>query len=113
MLLKNINNFIRIIKYLSINFFNMNTDETYLILDTKYLKPSPINLEIYGEEETDYRLIDSIKEKGQLEPLTVIKDKEVPGEYVIISGHRRWAALKVENKKPIVVLYLSVMMSSK
>lgn len=77
----------------------MKLKEQYLKLDTKNLKPNPVNLQVYGEEGTDYRLIDSIEEKGQLEPLVVIEEKEVPGDYVIISGHRRWTALKTLGKK--------------
>ncbi|MDQ1275856.1 MAG: ParB protein [Euryarchaeota archaeon] len=72
----------------------MKIEDRNLQLNTKNLKPHPINLQLYGEEGTDYRLVESIKEKGQLEPLIVVKDKEVPGDYIIISGHRRWTALK-------------------
>jgi len=52
------------------------------------LKPNPFNVMIYGEEELDNDLLESIKLKGLLEPI-VIKD-----DGIIISGHRRWAALK-------------------
>lgn len=77
----------------------MIVENQSLQLSTKNLKPHPINLELYGEEETDYKLIDSIREKGQLEPLVVIIDKEVSGDYIIISGHRRWEALKYLGKE--------------
>lgn len=85
--------------YLGCNLFYMKSEEQRLKLDTEKLKPNPINLQVYGNEGTDYRLINSIEEKGQLEPLVVIEDKEVPGDYVIISGHRRWTALKTLGKK--------------
>ncbi len=52
------------------------------------LKPNPFNVDIYGTEEVDEELLISIKEKGLLEPI-VIKD-----DGTIISGHRRWLALK-------------------
>jgi len=52
------------------------------------LKPNPFNVDIYGTEEVDEELLISIKEKGMLEPI-VIKD-----DGTIISGHRRWLALK-------------------
>lgn len=52
------------------------------------LKPHGENVKIYGEENIDRDLADSIKEKGILEPL-VIKD-----DNTIVSGHRRWLAAK-------------------
>lgn len=54
----------------------------------KDLKPNPFNVDIYGTEDVDEELLISIKEKGLLEPI-VIKD-----DGTIISGHRRWLALK-------------------
>lgn len=79
----------------------MKPEEQHLILDTKKLKPNPVNLQVYGEEGTDYRLINSIEEKGQLEPLVVIDDIKNPGEYIIVSGHRRWMALKTLGKEAL------------
>jgi ParB-like chromosome segregation protein Spo0J/N6-adenosine-specific RNA methylase IME4 len=72
----------------------MKVENRFLQVDTKNLKPNPVNLKVYGEEGIDYRLVDSIEEKGQLEPIVVIEDKEVPGDYIIVSGHRRWVALR-------------------
>ena len=47
------------------------------------------NEEIYGDtEEVDNKFIESVREKGVLEPLVVDEDK------TIISGHRRWSAAK-------------------
>jgi hypothetical protein len=58
------------------------------------LKPHPINKTLYGDEEPDDTLIDSILKNGQLEPIIITKNN------VIISGHRRWLALKRINKDP-------------
>ena len=56
------------------------------------LKPNPINDEIYSTSDlTDLKL--SIKDLGQLEPLCVNKD------LLIISGHRRYYAMKQLNLK--------------
>src|SRR5665647_233667 len=52
------------------------------------LKPNKHNASIYGNEKVDSQLVESIKLKGLLEPL-VIKDDDT-----IVSGHRRWLALK-------------------
>jgi hypothetical protein len=61
------------------------------------LKPHPKNTEIYGNEEIDLDLVESIIENGQLEPIVVtheIKNSKKTKNYLIISGHRRWQALK-------------------
>jgi len=65
--------------------------------DVTELKPSeleshPKNTEIYGDTETVEDLpetfIESVREKGVLEPLVITDGKQ------IISGHRRWLAAK-------------------
>ena len=77
----------------------MKIVKEYLEIDTKKLKASPINGQIYDDEGIDYSLIASIEENGQLEPLVVIEDEKVPGTYIIVSGHRRWKALEELGKK--------------
>uniref|UniRef100_A0A6M3IE50 Putative methyltransferase n=1 Tax=viral metagenome TaxID=1070528 RepID=A0A6M3IE50_9ZZZZ len=69
-------------------------------LNPKNLKPNPISISIYGEEEMDETFILSIKEKGVLVPVYIKKDN------TIISGHRRVkAAVKCELETiPIIVL---------
>jgi ParB-like nuclease domain len=57
------------------------------LIDPTELKPNPVNVSVYGEEEVDQELVDSIRELGQLDPIVISDDK------VIISGHRRWLAL--------------------
>lgn len=59
------------------------------------LVPNPRNLEIYGEPQLDDDFLKSIMDEGVLEipVVTEIGDDE-PGMYMIISGHRRIAALK-------------------
>jgi ParB/RepB/Spo0J family partition protein len=72
----------------------MMPENQFLVVDLSKLKPNEINEMVYTEEEHDQGLVDSIKEKGQLEPLVVIEDKDIQGNYIIISGHRRSKALK-------------------
>jgi ParB-like chromosome segregation protein Spo0J len=54
------------------------------------LEPHPKNAEIYGDtdgiSDTEDTFIESVREKGVLEPLVVTDGKK------IISGHRRWLA---------------------
>lgn len=64
-------------------------------IEPEELKPHPVNAAIYGEIEVDQTLVDSIREKGQLEPIIINKDN------VIISGCRRWLAIKKINAEQI------------
>ena len=54
----------------------------------KELRPHNLNVEIYGNESIDMDLVESIKNKGILEPLVIRDDN------IILSGHRRWVAAK-------------------
>lgn len=56
------------------------------------LKQHPINATLYQDESVDLDLVDSIRKKGLVEPLIIKEDK------TIISGHRRWRALKYINE---------------
>lgn len=66
----------------------MGEDEL-IEIEVSKLTPHPLNVEVYGDEEADPELVASIRENGQLERLVINNDN------VIISGHRRWLALKV------------------
>jgi Predicted transcriptional regulators len=64
--------------------------------DPKVLREHEVNVALYGHENVDLTLVDSMRKKGQLEPIVITDDN------TIISGHRRWLALKYinENKLP-------------
>jgi len=65
------------------------------------LTPHPKNQEIYGDNEDvdglNDEFVESIKQKGVLEPLTVTSDGK------IISGHRRWVAAQEVNLSTVPV----------
>jgi len=65
------------------------------------LTPHPKNQEIYGDTEDvdglNDEFVESIKQKGVLEPLTVTSDGK------IISGHRRWIAAQEVNLSTVPV----------
>jgi ParB family chromosome partitioning protein len=52
------------------------------------LTPHPLNASIYGEDEDVSSLVELIRESGWVRPLVVTTD------YVIVSGYRRWEAVK-------------------
>jgi len=67
------------------------------------LEPHPKNKEIYGDtnnaDELPDTFVNSIREKGVLEPLVITQGKQ------IISGHRRWVASKSVGVDSVPVRY--------
>jgi len=65
------------------------------------LEPHPKNQEIYGDtadaDDLDSAFIESVREKGVLEPLVITDGKQ------IISGHRRWLAAKATDADSVPV----------
>jgi len=69
--------------------------------DPEELEPHPKNEEIYGDTKSaadlDGTFINSVREKGVLEPLVITNGKQ------IISGHRRWLAAKATDTDRVPV----------
>ena len=65
------------------------------------LRPHPKNAEVYGDtdnaDDLDEAFVESVGEKGVLEPLVITDGKE------IISGHRRWLAAKATDTDRVPV----------
>jgi ParB-like chromosome segregation protein Spo0J len=65
------------------------------------LEPHPKNAEVYGDtddvDQLDGTFVESIREKGVLEPLVVTDGKR------IISGHRRWVAAKATDTETVPI----------
>jgi phage N-6-adenine-methyltransferase len=65
------------------------------------LEPHPKNREIYGDtddvDDLDETFVDSVRQKGVLEPLVLTDGKQ------IISGHRRWLAAKAAGVETVPV----------
>lgn len=61
------------------------------------------------DEEALSGLVDSIREKGILQPLLVRRDPDSPNEYEIIAGERRWRAAQLAglHDVPVIVRELS------
>ena len=64
-----------------------NVSNELLYIDPKKIKPHEINTQLYGREDIDEALLESIRAQGQLEPIVIDQDN------YIISGHRRWKVL--------------------
>ena len=64
-----------------------NISNELLYIDPKKIEPHEINTQLYGREDIDEALLESIRTQGQLEPIVLDQDNN------IISGHRRWKVL--------------------
>jgi len=61
------------------------------LLDTELLYPDPENVRSHIDEATIDEMAETIKERGQLQPITVAP-MDVDGRYRIMFGERRWRA---------------------
>lgn len=70
----------------------LKTGGQILLIPTDKISENPLRARIYYNDKKTDELISSIGEAGIIEPLTVCSSKR--GEYIIISGERRYRAAK-------------------
>lgn len=93
------------------SIFNKETvalaQDTHQVQYIEYdkLKPNPVNTKYYKTDDIEV-LADSILDKGLIQPLTVVSDGD--GTYTIISGHRRYLAIKFINDNKLSDKFKSV-----
>lgn len=93
------------------SIFNKETvalaQDTHQVQYIEYekLKPNPVNTKYYKTDDIEV-LADSILDKGLIQPLTVVSDGD--GTYTIISGHRRYLAIKFINDNVLSDKFKSV-----
>lgn len=63
------------------------------LLDTELLYPDPENVRSHIDDATIDEMAETIKERGQLQPITVAP-KDADGRYRIMFGERRWRACR-------------------
>ncbi len=73
------------------------------------LVPGPFQPRETFDDEAMAALIDSVRERGVIQPLIVRADPEAPGRYQIVAGERRWRAAQAAqlHEVPVVVQELS------
>jgi ParB family chromosome partitioning protein len=73
------------------------------------MRPSPYQPRKHFDDEAFMGLVESVKEKGILQPLLVRKDPRDDGHYEIVAGERRWRAAQQArlHEVPVVVKELS------
>lgn len=83
--------------------------KTTTSLPVELLRPSPFQPRKHFDDDAFMMLVDSIKEKGVLQPLLVRKDPNDPKRYEIVAGERRWRAAQQArlHEVPVVVKELS------
>jgi len=77
----------------------------YRIVDIDQLVPNPFQPREEFEKESLSELADSLKSRGEIQPIVV---REHKGGYQIIAGERRWRAAKLVGMKDIPVLVRSI-----
>lgn len=80
---------------------NKNIENNVNSVDINLLYPSPLQPRKDFDEEALNSLVDSIKEKGVLQPLLVRKNGD---KYEIIAGERRYRASKIAGLKELPVI---------
>jgi|GEM_PF-5273422 hypothetical protein len=80
-------------------------------IEVTKLTPHPLQREIYGEEDIKIsKVFQSIKETGDIEPITISPDPDTPGLWRIIKGHTRAASareLGISRIRAYIVQYSS------
>jgi ParB family chromosome partitioning protein len=79
----------------------MERKTEYRIVDIDKLVPNPFQPREAFEKESLNELADSLKSRGEIQPIVVRKHK---AGYQIIAGERRWRAAKLAGMKDIPVL---------
>ena len=68
------------------------------------LRPNPYQPRQWFDDERLNDLVDSIREKGILQPILVRRAKDSPNAYEIIAGERRWRAAQLAQIHQIPVI---------
>lgn len=68
----------------------INSNSNFIEIEISRLTPHPLQKEIYGEEDIrSSKVFQAIRESGDIEPITVIRDPDTPGKFRVIKGHTR------------------------
>ncbi|MDD2463114.1 MAG: ParB/RepB/Spo0J family partition protein [Desulfobulbus sp.] len=83
---------------------SLDDDEKYFVCDVDKIVANPQQPRSYFDPEKLQQLSDSIKEKGVIQPLLVVRDSG--GRYTLIAGERRLRAAKLAglDEVPVVVM---------
>lgn len=74
------------------------------LISVDMLRPGSFQPRKHFDEESLVALSDSVRERGVLQPLLVRQHPEIPTEYEIIAGERRWRAAQMAQLHEVPVL---------
>ncbi|WP_404356992.1 ParB/RepB/Spo0J family partition protein [Methylotuvimicrobium sp. KM1] len=80
-------------------------DGYYCLIDVKLIDPNPDQPRRLFSEESLESLVESIREKGLLQPINVQKNAD---RFQLIAGERRWRAYRILNKQHIEAIVRTV-----
>lgn len=80
------------------------TNHMLQTLPVRFLKPGVYQPRKKFDDEKLEMLVDSIREKGIIQPLVVRPLKEIEGYFEIIAGERRWRAAKILNLENVPII---------
>ena len=88
---------------------NTGEDRPANTIPVELMQPSPYQPRKHFDDEAFAALVESVKDKGVLQPLLVRKDPKDDGRYEIVAGERRWRAAQQArlHEVPVVVRDLS------
>ena len=88
-----------------------DSDEARLVntIPVELMQPSPFQPRKHFDDEAFAALVESVRDKGVLQPLLVRKDPNDDKRYEIVAGERRWRAAQQArlHEVPVVVRELS------
>lgn len=83
-------------------------DETVYQIKIDNISPNPWQSRTEFDQDGLDELAASIREKGLMQPITVVKRLDNPKLYYIVAGERRWIACKQLGKKRILAIVREV-----
>ncbi len=75
----------------------IRNNPNFIEVEVSKLLPHPLQREIYGDEGdiTQSKVFQAISETGDIEPITIARDRDNPGFHRIIKGHTRTDSAKL------------------
>lgn len=73
-------------------------------MPVEMLRPSPLQPRKHFDDEAFAALVESVKDKGVLQPLLVRRDPKDEKRYEIVAGERRWRAAQQARQHEVPVL---------
>ena len=74
------------------NLENLNVKNNYQLIPIEFISPGPWQPRRMFDETSIKNLSESIKKQGIIQPVVLKSKKNIPNQYFLIAGERRWRA---------------------